>query len=101
MEVDNNGVQRISRPRAESARAVEKETRQTEGARPEGLAARDEATLSERARLLARARARLEETPEVRTDQVERLREAIDAGAYQVPVEALAQKLVARLRAED
>lgn len=74
------------------ARAAEAARRaaQTTSARP----AADEATLSERARLLQKARAALEQAPETRQDKVDALRNAITEGTYQIDVRALADRLM-------
>ena len=98
MKVEHNGLNRISRSQAEGAMPVEKEQRSDEGARPEGLNRKDEASFSERARLLAKARAELNDLPEARADRVEELRSEVESGVYQVSIEALAGHLLAKLR---
>ncbi len=67
-----------------------------EGRNAEGTSARgmDELELSQRARDLQRVRAHLQELPEVRSDRVEQLREQIQSGAYHVPAEEVARKIV-------
>ncbi len=62
--------------------------------------ATDHAALSEEARLLSKARQALEETPEIRDDKVTALRQQVQEGTYEVPVEKLASLLVKRLSQE-
>lgn len=95
MKIENNGLNPISPKRTEAAQGIDrKDTRSEAGAINSG---KDRAELSENARLLAKARASLEELSEVERERVERLREQIDSGTYTVPVEDLAKRLVSRL----
>jgi flagellar biosynthesis anti-sigma factor FlgM len=64
------------------------------------LNGKDTATLSESARLLARARQALEEAGDVRPDVVAALRQQVEAGAYQAPLEELVNKLLAKANME-
>lgn len=97
MKIDNNGSHPISQARligtapAEGARAT--------GAAQagEGVTGRDQLTLSDQARLLSKAQASLADQPEVRAEKVEPLKQAIESGAYQVPVHQLVRRLIARL----
>jgi flagellar biosynthesis anti-sigma factor FlgM len=98
MKVENNGLNRIARGQAEGASPVDKEQRPAEGGRLDALGRKDEATFSGRARLLAKARSSLAEIPEARAELVEQVREQVENGIYQVPVEALARQLLANLR---
>lgn len=95
MKIENNGMTPINPKRTEAAQGIDrKDTRSEAGAISGG---KDRAELSENARLLAKARASLEELSEVERERVERLREQIDSGTYTVPVEDLAKRLVSRL----
>ena len=62
--------------------------------------ATDHAAVSEEARLLSRARQALEETPDTRDDKVTALRQQVQDGTYEVPLEKLASLLVKRLSEE-
>jgi flagellar biosynthesis anti-sigma factor FlgM len=64
----------------------------------DGLSGKDEATLSERARMLAKARTNLADAADVRTDVVEGLRQQIQDGVYQIPYDTLAQRLLAAIK---
>jgi len=61
------------------------------------LSGKDRAALSERSRLMAKMRGVLAETPDARSEKVAALRQQVETGDYQVPVEALVEKLVSRL----
>lgn len=61
------------------------------------LVGKDQASLSESAKILAKAYQALSESPEVRDEVVESLRQQIEAGEYAVPYDALAEKLAKRL----
>ena len=62
-----------------------------------GASSIDHAALSEQARLLSKARQALEETPDTRADKVATLRQQVQDGTYQVPLEKLASLLVQQL----
>jgi len=63
-------------------------------------APRDRAELSERARLLAKAKAALEETPDVDMERIHDLQKMIQTGAYEIPYDELARLLLAKLGIE-
>jgi flagellar biosynthesis anti-sigma factor FlgM len=58
---------------------------------------KDKAEFSERSLLLSKARGTMEAMPDVRADRVESLRQEIKTGAYQVPYDKLAGKLLDKL----
>ena len=59
--------------------------------------AKDKAEFSERSLALSKARGTLEAVPEVRAERVDALRQQIKTGAYQVPYDKLAGKLLDKL----
>jgi flagellar biosynthesis anti-sigma factor FlgM len=59
--------------------------------------AKDKAEFSERSLSLSKAKGALDVVPEVRTEKVSSLRDQIQTGAYQVPYEKLAGKLLDKL----
>jgi len=61
---------------------------------PENVGQADSVEISERARELARAQQAVEAAPDVRADKVAELKQQIEAGTYDVPAEALADKLL-------
>jgi len=54
----------------------------------------DSVEISERARELARAQRAVEAAPDMRADKVAELKQQIEDGTYNVPAEALADKLL-------
>jgi negative regulator of flagellin synthesis FlgM len=97
MKVENNGLNAYNRTQLEGIRQADKEAHTSEAARAEGFAGKDQAILSERAQLLAKARAAFAEQPEIREEIVSDVRERIQAGKYEVKAESLADKLLANL----
>ncbi len=61
------------------------------------LLGKDQASLSESAKILAKAYQNLSETPEIRDDVVNSLRDQIESGEYSVPYDKLAERLAKRL----
>jgi negative regulator of flagellin synthesis FlgM len=98
MKVEHSQNNRIIPKQAENATAIERQQRAQENERAERSANKDQASLSERARLLSKARLSLQESPAVRTERVSALREQIQSGTYQVPVEQLASLFLKSLR---
>lgn len=90
MKVEQSQNNRIVQKQAETTAAVERQQRLQENERADRMTNKDQASLSQRARLLSKARLNLQEIPDVRTERVNALREQIQAGTYQVPVEQLA-----------
>ena len=95
MKIENNGMTPITPKRTEGSQAVDRKDNRGEVNATGGY--KDRAELSDNARLLAKARASLEELSEVERERVERLRDQIDSGTYTIPVEDLAKRLVSRL----
>ena len=94
MKVDNGGMNRISKKRVARTQRSEKELRLSDRRKLGGWSGRDEATLSEMTRILAKTCTSLKDVPDVRTELVDGLKKEINAGTYKVPVEALAKKLL-------
>jgi flagellar biosynthesis anti-sigma factor FlgM len=59
--------------------------------------AKDKAEFSERSVSLSKARGTLDAIPEVRAERVNLLRDQVQSGAYQVPYDKLAGKLLDKL----
>ncbi len=96
----NSHADKVSRTQAGNA-ASGAAPLEKQGTHLDRLSGKDAAVLSERARLLAKASAALEETPDVREERVRLLQEQVANGNYEVPVEALAKKLLSRLKDES
>lgn len=90
MKVEHSQNNRIVQKQAENTAAIERQGRAQENERTDRSTSKDHASLSERARLLSKARLSLQEIPDVRAERVNALREQIQSGTYQVPVEQLA-----------
>ena len=96
MKIENGS--NLTRAQIEGIRPTE----QTKPAAPPPAAvaqegAKDKAEFSERSLSLSKARGTLEAVPEVRADRVETLKQEIKTGAYQVPYDKLAGKLLNKL----
>lgn len=95
MKIENNGISSLSSShQADSARRVDHK----EGSREAELnrLQADRAELSERARVLARARAAAESHETARQERVEEIRRQVESGDYTVQVEEIARRLLAR-----
>jgi len=94
MKIENNGINPMTPQQTEGARSIEKKSQAADAG---GVsAAKDMATLSGRAKALARARTALDETSEIRENRVNELRDKIDSGTYEINFEALATKILKR-----
>jgi negative regulator of flagellin synthesis FlgM len=99
MKVENTHTHRLAQTQAEASNGVEKSSRAAENEiRASSLSGKDQASFSERARLLAKMRTRLEETPDVRSDLVSNLKDKIASGNYEVPIQELVKRLIDRLK---
>jgi negative regulator of flagellin synthesis FlgM len=92
MKIENNGINPLSTQPTDNARPVERNTRAGENVNV--AASKDKATLSERAKSLAKARTALEDVSDVRQNRVDELKEKIDSGKYEINYDALANKLL-------
>jgi flagellar biosynthesis anti-sigma factor FlgM len=98
VKVEKSGSRSIQRTATESALGIEKTHVEHTVSHPAAqVEANDQAALSEQSRVLNKARAAMENVPEVRTDKVSALRNQVNAGSYHVPLEELAHKLLVRL----
>lgn len=64
------------------------------GEKPEEVSTKDQVTVSEKAKEIGRLQAEVSKIPEIRTDRVDEVKNAINAGTYNVKGEAVAGKLV-------
>ncbi len=86
MKVNNvNDVAGVYRANAKKARRVE-------GAAPSQ--GRDEVTMSPQAQEVLALKAKMAELPEVREDRIERIKENLESGTYQVSPQAVAGALL-------
>lgn len=95
MNIEHTDLNPTSHSQANSARQVENETRaQRREVSRSDLPERDRSDLSDLARIMAKLHPHLEESPEIRTELVEYLRNQINNGTYQVPIEEIVERLV-------
>lgn len=75
---------------------LQKPDRVTEraGERSEEVLSKDQVTVSERAKEIGRLQVEVSKLPEIRTDRVEEIQNAINAGIYNVRGDAVAGKLL-------
>lgn len=95
MKIENNLLNQLQANKAESAQQVEKQQKQAE--QSSLTAQKDSLEVSEKGRLLSKARAALDGVEEARTQKVEDLKELVNQGNYKVPHEELAKRLAAHI----
>jgi len=93
MKIDNVNANRITQKQAENAAAVDKNLK-SEQENLESISGKDKASFSEDARILAKSRTALENTPDIRSERVEELRQQIAAGEYKIPLQELAKRFL-------
>jgi flagellar biosynthesis anti-sigma factor FlgM len=96
MKIDSNYTNPLQSQKLETPQSVEKTQRQQNEkvGQTQQAPQRDRLELSDKAKLLSKARTALDVTPEVNAQKVEGLKESIRQGTYQIPYEGLAQKMV-------
>lgn len=95
MKIENGTS--LSRAQLESIRPAEQNKTSAPPPPANNEGGKDRAEFSERSLLLSKARGTMEALPDVRADRVDALRQEINTGAYQVPYEKLAGKLLNKL----
>jgi flagellar biosynthesis anti-sigma factor FlgM len=95
MKIENNPINPLSTNKADGSASVKGSQRANENAPVAN--AKDKADLSERARLLGKARTALDTTSDVDKSKVDTLKNQIKSGDYKIPLDSLAQKLLTRL----
>ncbi len=93
MKIDNVNSNRITQKQTENTAGVDK-TLKSDRENAESINGKDKASLSDNARILAKSRTALEETPEIRSDRVDQLRQEITSGEYRIPIQELAKKFL-------
>ena len=101
MKIENNGSDQLAHIGSKDARPIDKSSNDGSAQNLSALQEKDIATLSTRAKLMAKARTSLDEVPEVRADRVDKLREQILNGMYEVPYEQLADLLIKYLGIDE
>jgi negative regulator of flagellin synthesis FlgM len=96
MKIENGSIHSLASSRPQGTSSVDRTSHPGENVPASN--AKDRAELSEQARMLAKARHALNETPEVRNERIEQLRQQIEGGTYNIPLEALANHLLKLLK---
>jgi len=95
MKIENSGIQNVSPKKTDGIRSTDKKKASVD-ARP-SILGKDHAEVTENARLLAKARASLENSSESEDARLNDLKQQIQDGSYQVPFEELAKRLSSKL----
>lgn len=99
MKIDHNAANRLTPNGTESASNIDKKTvTASADQQANRLAGKDQASLSEQARLLAKVHSVLEETDVQRSERVEALKAQIVSGNYEIPINELAKRLADRFK---
>jgi negative regulator of flagellin synthesis FlgM len=94
MKIDHSAINPLSTNKAGDIYSADKKSRKAGTAN--SMAKADRAELSEKARILAKARVAFSEAGVEENARVAELKREIEAGTYQVPIEKLAEKMLAR-----
>ena len=98
IENTNNTPNPIDRPEG-SKRAERAASSYQSASAP--VSRKDEAVLSEKAQLLAKAQGAMETEPAVRQEKVDKLRIEVENGTYRVPYGELARRLESRFKPQE
>ncbi|KAB2953640.1 flagellar biosynthesis anti-sigma factor FlgM [Heliorestis acidaminivorans] len=93
MKISSNQIQNILK--MYGVDRVEKKTEARPADKVQKMG-KDKVSLSEDARLLQAASKVIQETPEIREEVVEKLRQKIESGTYNVSGEKIAEKMIGR-----
>ncbi len=93
MKIDNVNSNRITQKQAENTTGVDKNLK-SDRENMESITGKDKASFSDDARILAKSRTALDETPDIRSERVEQLRQEIASGEYKIPVQELANRFL-------
>lgn len=97
MKINNTELNPAQSSRSDSTKSIDNNAKAgRKGDYKTKFKNKDEAAVSDIARLLAKTHQALQETPDVRTEFVENIRQKIQDGTYEVPIEELAKKLLER-----
>lgn len=93
MKIETGGSERLNSTQPDNAAALAR-ARSSGSAAELGPAKKDQAALSDRGRLLGKARAALAQIPELRADRVNTLRAQIQSGQYLMRYDELAGRML-------
>jgi flagellar biosynthesis anti-sigma factor FlgM len=95
--IDLIGPNSLPQSGVKGTQSVQKKYQSQDTSSSGNVSGKDEASVSESARVMSKAYAALGETQEVRSDRIDTLRSEIESGQYAVPHEKLAELLAKRL----
>jgi flagellar biosynthesis anti-sigma factor FlgM len=96
MKIENNHLNPVSsQNRTEGIQSNAREVPQSTSA-----SAKDHAMLSDKARLLAKARSVAQESSDVRAERVQTVKQRVAEGTYNIPIPELAQQLMSIVRGQ-
>lgn len=99
MNIDYTELNPTNHSRPNSTHAVENDSQvEKKDVERKAVRERDEAELSDMARVMAKIHPVLEENPEIRAEVVENLRSQIENGSYRVPVDEIVDRLISGKR---
>lgn len=93
MKIETGGSERLNSTQPDNAASLERARSSGSAAKP-GPAKKDQAALSDRGRLLGKARAVLAQLPELRADRVNALRAQIQSGQYPMRYDQIAGRML-------
>jgi flagellar biosynthesis anti-sigma factor FlgM len=96
MKIENTGSTPVNPQRTENVQPANKKPASQE-VRPVA-SGKDRAEVTESARLLAKARAALENSGDVENERVAMLKKQVESGNYEIPVDELAKRLATRMK---
>jgi flagellar biosynthesis anti-sigma factor FlgM len=94
MKIENNNISPLQTNRPEASNRVEKKDELKDVRAVRG--GQDKAEMSDNARLLAKARVALGKVDDTNPERLNTLKQQVASGDYNVPVNDLARKLVAK-----
>jgi flagellar biosynthesis anti-sigma factor FlgM len=97
MKIDSLSPNPLSSNPSEGAGQVKNSGHADQGSRVQGAGASDRADLSDRARLLAKARTSFQNTPDINQEKVADVKKRVDSGTYSIPTDQLVRRLLHRL----
>jgi flagellar biosynthesis anti-sigma factor FlgM len=95
MKIENNPLNQLQTNKTDSAQLVEKQQKQVE--QSARAPQKDTLVVSEKARLLSKARAAVDGVEETRSQKVNELKELVNQGEYKVPHEEVAKRIASHI----
>jgi flagellar biosynthesis anti-sigma factor FlgM len=95
MKIENNPLNQLQTNKADSTQQVEKQQKQVE--QSARAPQKDTLEVSEKARLLSKARAAVDGVEETRSQKVNELKELVNQGEYKVPHVELAKRIASHI----